>query len=308
MKKNRSRVERWRVYALMGVMLFVFALLVGCGASYPPPIVDYDATGVYPGATEVVTHEVQVAWRLPGIEQYRTIDFRTSDSPDVVLDYFNKALSHRGWAISGCQGAERSLTFVWIHPYGAMEIVEIVTEATTQSTVEVRFAKHTYGSMGPMWEDFNKAIEEDEVVQRCMGVYGGDSGARNIAGMIGYIVVGLIILLHISLSAWAWRGYTPVSLWGFIAVGFMTTLLWMGFFGIAEISIWIGAPSYARRSDAAVTRTGDLYRLIYESPVQYVVLLIGITWTGIMLKEPLENGLRAWRMRRASKKKPRTII
>jgi hypothetical protein len=300
-----SRVGRLRAYALIAATFVVFVMLVGCGAVYPPPVVDFDATEVYPGATEVVTHEMQVAWRTQDIEQYRTVGFHTGDSPDVVLNYFRKTLLDRGWAISGCQGADGSLTFVWVHPYNsAMEIFEVAADSTNQGNIELRFARHLYGPIGSMYYDIEKVVAEDEVVQECLGVYNGDSDARIAAGVVGSIFVGLVMLVHILLSAWVWRGYSFVSLWGFIVVGIMTTLLWGGFLGAAEIAIWMKKPSYVQPPDVNVTRTGDLYRLIIESPVQYAILLVGITWTGILLKAPLEDALRSWRMRRAGSKKP----
>jgi hypothetical protein len=294
MAKMRLLIKKLRTYAPVVAALMLFTLLVACGTADPPSVVEIGATEVYPGATEVVTQEMQIAWRSPGIEQYRTVDFRTSDSPDVVLNYFRKTLLDRGWAISGCQGAEGSLTFSWVFPYSlAMEIIEVDTNTDSVANIRLTFARHFYKSGGIRGSEsipYNPIdVMKKAGLTNCIGVYTAKTDQTTFVGYVALALVVLVWLLHIRVLSSQWNN-TRELLLSTVAMIFATAGVWLIIgFGSAIVSgvLHLSSRMYSQVIEDPLPMV--VAQLVFRSPWLSAGIIVALTVFGVLMKEPVKR-------------------
>lgn len=295
MAKKKTVIERLRAYALVGATLVVFALLVGCGTADPPPTAQIGATKVYPGAKDVMTKEMQAAWRSPGIEQYQTVDFRTTDAPDAVLSYFRDTLLGEGWAISGCQGAEGSLTFSWVYPFSvALEIIEVDVSTNRPTNVRLTYARHFYRSVGPKNEIHTIPPNPVEVLKEagltdCIGVYNIKTEQTTLAGYFALALVVMVWLLHIRTLASDWNSRKALLI-STISMLFVTPAVWL-IIGIgAEVMsglIHLPVERYSQLREAPWPMV--VAQLVFRAPMLSAGIIVMLTAVGALIKELLKR-------------------
>ncbi len=103
---TKSKMQRERLRLIFGVSSVVFLCLAGvltilllATPPRPPGPPLYPEPPTYAGATEIEITKGDALERLPTIERERLIRFKTADSAQTVLAFYEETLKKAGWSL-----------------------------------------------------------------------------------------------------------------------------------------------------------------------------------------------------------------
>jgi hypothetical protein len=103
MTKGTAERNRLLVIVSMGVIFFcsmgVLLMFVLSTPPAPPGPPLYPEPPIYAGATEVEIKKGDAIERQPPLERERVITFKTGDTPQAVLSYYEETMKKAGWSL-----------------------------------------------------------------------------------------------------------------------------------------------------------------------------------------------------------------